>query len=320
MNLKDKRVLVTGGAGVIGRELVRRLLDEGSTVLVLDKYKTLSDVDLDWDWLVVLMKDLSAPQGWQKTVESFEPEAVFHLAATFQRTVESPLFFADNWTNNVVAGHNLLRLVMDLPSLERFVFASSYLVYDPSLYLSDDPDVNPRFLKEDDPINPRNLCGMAKLYTEREMEFVKRSLPGLKTVGVRIFRVYGEGSNDVISRWVSAALQGDEIEVYNGRSRFDYVYAGDVAEGLVRLVRSDAEGIVNLGFGASTEVRTVLGILGSKVPSIKVKDGDDVLPYERSAAEVEKLLSKTGWLPRVNLDEGIGKVVEYQKSQGWHEE
>lgn len=111
-------------------------------------------------------------------------------------------------------------------------------------------------LKESHVLQPRNLVGMTKLYTEHELSFAGRLLhQRMRVVSARIFRVYGCGSKDVISRWVRAGLNGQAIEVYGRDNAFDFVFAGDVARGLLKMGQNEQmNGIVNFGSGTPSRV------------------------------------------------------------------
>src|SRR5690606_35695036 len=102
----------------------------------------------------------------------FAPEFVFHLAATFERSTETPEFWDENDRHNVRLSHHLMGLVKQVSSVRKVVFASSYLIYNPDLYTFDAPAETPVTLKEEDPIHPRNLCGAAKLLHEIELQFL----------------------------------------------------------------------------------------------------------------------------------------------------
>ena len=146
----------------------------------------------------------------------------------------------------------------------------------------------PRLLKENDRVSPRNVCGAAKYYTERELDFLcGHNKPGMRAVSARIFRVYGCGSRDVVSRWVRSAIANETIELYNEENRFDYIYAGDVAEGLLQLTLSpSAQGVVNLGSGNARQVSELAAGVGAHFPEwfekIKREGGREA--YERSCA------------------------------------
>src|SRR3990167_1255026 len=295
----DKKVLVTGGAGVIGRVLVKKLEDMGADVLSIDLQSVAFERARHITGNVLDLLPTCAKV----------PEIVFHLAATFGRTQIEPEFFNDNFYGNVLLSHRLL----EFPERwEKFIFASSYLVYDPLLYLWDDT----HFLKESDRISPRNIVGAAKYYTENELDFVCQD-EKMSGVSARIFRVYGRGSKDIISRVVQKALRGETIEVYGEKARFDYIFADDVAEGLIRLAEVDfPTTAVNLGTGWAKSLADVLGIVKGYIPDIRVEHIDKFgHPIENSRADVSLLKELTGWTPPTPLEVGIRKVIEYEREQ-----
>lgn len=304
-----ERVLVTGGSGVIGRELLHLLSAEGATVLSIDRRPPPEEVPPDVEHRQMdLARDDLAP------VLQSEPQAVFHLAAAFERARESREFWPVNWGDNVVGSHRLLNGALSLPGLEVFVFASSYLVYDSGQYLGTAPPSTASRLDEASRLRPRNLCGAAKLYTEEELAFAAEG--GFRAVSARIFRVYGRGSRDVISRWVRAGLRGDSLEVYHPENRFDYIYAGDVAEGLLRLgAAHDARGPVNLGTGRARRVSDVLAVLRETLPAEQLprREVEVEEPYEASEADIGRLKALTRWEPATSLEEGIRLVVDHER-------
>ena len=177
ISFKDKKVLVTGSSGVIGRELLRYLIEEDADILSVDK---LPLPEGDWSEVTHIQKDL-ATDDLQELID-FDPEVILHLAAAFERSEESPEFWDVNWHDNILVSHNVVDIAKQMDNLNTFVFASSYLLYDTHLYMSDSlKDV--KYLKETDMVYPRNLCGGAKFYTEKELEFIKELfLPDLRVL------------------------------------------------------------------------------------------------------------------------------------------
>lgn len=310
--LNGRRIFVTGGAGVIGRELVPRLIKYGAQVFVGDQKPR--------------------PVGWQRNVlyragdlnelqfhelDDFAPEIVIHLAAAFERSLESAEFWEENFHHNIQLSHSLMSIVRQTESVKRVIFASSYLVYDPTLYLSNynGGQREARLLNERDILNPRNLIGAAKLLHEEELAFLQRTAVRPLSIAVaRIFRGYGRGSRDVISRWVRAALLNQELELYRPEGLFDYVYAADSAEGLARLAASSFNGTVNLGTGRARRVEDVINCLRENFPDLKVRYLDSSETIESSSADTELLMSVLGWIPSTTLEEAIPEIINYESS------
>jgi carbamoyl-phosphate synthase large subunit len=309
---KNKRVFVTGGAGVIGMELIPKLISLDADILVGD----LKPMPKEFfgrvryrrgDLKTLTMSELIA----------FDPEIIIHLAATFERSEETLGFWAENFQHNVLLSHHLMTLAQNCKNLQRVVFASSYLIYDESLYQFDAPQRVSKRLKEEDNIRPRNLTGMAKLAHEQELLFLNKfSDFSFTTLCVRIFRGYGRGSRDVISRWVRNLLRGDQILVYRPEGRFDYIYSADSAEGLLRLAfLPEATGVVNLGTGRSCAVGDVLQELRKYFPQASISyEGTDI-PYEASEACTEKLEKLLGWTPSKSLELTIPEIIEFEKAK-----
>lgn len=312
MRLEGRRVLVTGGAGVIARELLELLADAGATTLSVDRLPLPGPVPPGVTHLQgdLALMDLGA-------IADFDPEIVLHLAATFERSVESAEYWEPNWSDNVVVTHRLAELAGRTGRVRSFVFASSYLVYHTAQYLALEPPARGVALAEEAALQPRNLCGAAKLYGEAELEFARSVLGGgARTVAARIFRVYGRGSRDVVSRWVRAALRGEQIDVYHAENRFDYVYSRDVAEGLLRMaVEPGAAGPINLATGTDRTVGAVLvAIRDATGIDLRVSHRPADEPYEGSRADVTRLRERLGWTPGTRLEDGVARLVAHEQA------
>ena len=302
-----RRALVTGGSGVIGKELVARLVDAGRDVLSVDLVSVSPPVRAGARHIVCDLADAG-----EAAVRDFDPHEIFHLAASFERTTESPKFWRTNAANNVAASAQVLRGALASPALERYVFASSYLIYDERQYLSTEPRTSAVRLREDSTIRPRNVTGAAKLLHEMELALASSEHAKFSTVSARIYRVFGIGSRDVLSRWVRSALRGELIKAHSTTGRFDYIFASDVAEGLLRLSEVGLEGPVNLGSGRSRTVSEALSILHDHVPGIAVDHEISDGLTEASEADLSLLRSATNWQPETTLEEGLRRIIEFE--------
>ena len=308
MNWKNKKVFISGGAGVIGTALVNKLLAKGAIVFVGDLKPRPYEFPKE---VIYRMGDLNYIT--KEEIEYFSPEIFFHLAATFERSLETKDFWDENFHHNIQLTHHLISCVKDLKTLKKIIFASSYLVYNPKLYSFEYPKENPVKLKETDDIMPRNLCGAAKLYNELELLFWNNFRPNYQVVIARIFRVYGRNSRDVISRWIKDLIENKEITLYRKEGKFDFIFADDVAEGLIRLAESEFSGIVNLGSGCSRKIEEIIKILSRYFPNMKVKEIESNIPFEASEADIDKLKKITNWQPEIKLEEGIPILIDFYK-------
>jgi nucleoside-diphosphate-sugar epimerase len=285
------KILVTGSSGVIASDLLPLLY--GSEVLAVDRVLPETTIP-GVRYVQANICGQRIPQ-----IEEFNPDVVFHLAASFERTEESPDFLYDNWRDNIECFH----YVATATKPKMFVFASSYLVYRKN---------NDFTIGENDPIEPRNICGAAKFYAEQELDFVHKHInPSGNYINARIFRSFGRGSRDVVSRWIRAAIKNDPIEVYNPNNSFDYIYAGDVAEALYRLSLLNYSGVVNVGRGVETSIQGLIGMIGNK--NAQTINDDIPALQENTCANVSKLLALTGWRPKTLMRDTIARIFEYEQ-------
>jgi len=303
---------VSGAAGVIGRELVMKLVSRGHVVLAGDLKPRPESFDSSVEYCQGDLNEVNT-----ETLKSFEPEIFVHLAATFERSEESLNFWTENYENNVRLSHHLLTICQNLPSMRKVLFASSYLVYDSAFYLGTDEERGPKRLSELDPIHPRNLIGSAKFFHELELEYLQRfGEVKFAISSVRIFRGYGCGSRDVISRWVQSLLLEEEISVYSQDGMFDYIYSKDSAEGLLRILEeANPPNVVNLGTGSAKSIREVCAILRGHFPNAKMTVQISDVAIEKSEADTKLLRESVNWVPEYRIEDAIAEIIMYEQSK-----
>jgi carbamoyl-phosphate synthase large subunit len=309
--LKEQRIFVSGGNGVIGNALIERLHKQGAVLFVGD-LKPRPD---HWpEDIIYRQGDLNFIA--KDELESFAPTIFFHLAATFERSNETYEFWEENFHHNVKLSNHLMTLLKDIKSLKKVIFASSYLIYDPQLYTFTQPATKAYRLKEDDIISPRNLTGSAKLNHEIELQFLSEfKQDKFQAISARIYRSYGRNSRDIISRWIRSLLNNETLTVYAKEGMFDYVYADEVAEGLMRLsLTQKINGIVNLGNDNARKVTEILGILRKYFPQMKTVEINSNVKYEASQANMDHFYNMLGWKPQRQLEDTIPEIIEYEKN------
>ena len=312
--LPFKRIFISGAAGVIGQEMTRCLAGFAADIEVLaaDLKPRPIDFPTRFQYRQGDLNFLTEPE-----IAAFAPDLFIHLAATFERSAETYGFWDENFQHNVRLSHHLMTVQKDLLSLRRVVFASSYLIYDPALYSFAEVPTRAHSLREDDPILPRNLTGMAKLAHEIELRFLETfRREQFSTAIPRIYRGYGRNGRDITSRWVRALLAGEEITVYGAESLFDYLYAADTAEGLLRLAAAETvTGIINLGTGRARRVADVVDVLKQNFPDLQARYVASDIPFEASQADMRRWASHIDWLPPTTLETAIPEIIAFEKAR-----
>ncbi|MBO3799318.1 MAG: NAD-dependent epimerase/dehydratase family protein [Candidatus Brockarchaeota archaeon] len=312
VDLAGKRVLVTGGAGFIGSHLVDILIEKGCEVVVLDnfddfysgkernivrhvgneKFHLIRGDILNYDLLFHVMKGV---------------EVVFHEAA--QAGIRyCNLNPVKAHRVNVEGTLNVL-LASREQKVKRIVYASSSSIFGKTSSMP---------INEEYPTNPSSPYGATKLAGEKYcLSF--HDVYGIDVVCLRYFSVYGpRGRPDqVIYSMAYRMLTGKRPVVYgSGEQRRDFTYVSDVAE--ATLLAAETEGIAgevfNIGFGKDFSINELLKILfntmsvdGVEPEYLESYKGD----FERTLADNSKAQRTLGWRPKVNLEEGVRRFVEW---------
>ncbi|MFC7668492.1 NAD-dependent epimerase/dehydratase family protein [Hymenobacter humi] len=158
---------------------------------------------------------------------------------------------------------------------------------------------------------------MAKLAHEIELRFLQTfRAEQFSTAIPRIYRGYGRNGRDITSRWVRMLLAGEEITVYGAESFFDYLYAADTAEGLLRLAAAESvTGIINLGTGRARRVSDVVEVLKQNFPDLRAKYVASDIPFEASQADMTLWSSQIDWLPPTTLEAAIPEIIAYERAR-----
>jgi len=303
----DKTVLVTGGAGLIGSNLVRRLIEiNAKKVLVLDDLSSAVKWNIPVHPKVVLVQGDVADEVLLKRVFFDRPEYVFHLAAHFanQKAVDYP---EENLRVNGLGTMRLLQYA-HMSNVKRFVFASSGC----SAYGSRAPVP----LKEDFvTLHLDTPYQIHKLLGELYCNFFYNHW-GLSTVRLRLFNVYGPCGlpgkyKNVIPNFMYMAHQGKPLTVMGtGKETRDFTYVGDLIDGLLRGgVFEEAVGQeMNLGSGIETTsddlAKMVNEVSGNKagIMYVEKRDWDH---GTRRLASIDKAKKLLKYNPQTRLEDGL---------------
>jgi UDP-glucose 4-epimerase len=303
-----RRVLVTGGAGFVGSNLVRGLLEHGDSVRVLDNFATGFRANLDGVDVELVEGDLRSYERVHNAVRG--AEIVFHLGAmgSVPRSVQDPL---TSTAVNVEGTLNVLLAARD-EGVRRVVFSSSSSVYGSSREL---PTL------EASPPDPVSPYGVAKLAAERFCVSFSRVYESFESVVLRYFQVFGPRQNPfsqyaaVIPLFVTAIAAGEPITIFgDGEQSRDFTYVANVVDATIRA--ADAEGasgrVFNIASGSPASVNDVADAIARILdkPVERVYEPPRAGDIRHSWADVSAAREALGWEPSVPLDEGLRRTVE----------
>ena len=305
----SRRALVTGGAGFIGSNLVRGLLERGDTVRVLDNFATGNR-----DNLADIVADVEIVEGDLRSYERVHTavrgtDVVFHLGAlgSVPRSVQDPL---TTTAVNVEGTLNVLLAARD-EGVGRVVAASSSSVYG-------DGGTFPRV--ETQAPNPISPYAVAKLAAERFCVSFSR-VYDLETVALRYFNVFGPGQDPtsqyaaVVPLFVRAIEEGRPVTIYgDGEQSRDFTYVANVVD--ANLLAADATGavgtVLNIATGGSETVNTLADTIGRLLDLPVARSYEPQRPgdVKQSWADVRHARETIGFEPRIGFEDGLRRTIE----------
>lgn len=307
------RVLLTGAAGFLGYHLAQRLLRDGNDVLGVDNFVTGSRNNVSRlggeEGFSFLEHDVSSPLFLDGDIG-----AILHFASA-----ASPVDYLELPIQTLKVGslgtHNMLGLARAKGA--RFLLASTSEVYG-------DPEVHPQveeYWGHVNPVGPRGVYDEAKRFAEA-ISMAYHRVHGIPVRIARIFNTYGPrmrpGDGRVVSNFIVQALRGDPLTIYgDGSQTRSFCYVDDLVEGIVRLLRSDHVGPVNLGNPVEF---TVLELARAILDQV---DSDSRIEYRRlpeddpkvRQPDISRARKELGWEPSIGLRAGIERTIPYFREQ-----
>jgi UDP-glucose 4-epimerase len=305
------RVLVTGGAGFIGSNLVDRLILDRYAVTVVDDLSRGNPANLSAAIAAgcqLHVADITDP-GLAALVAQVRPEVVFHLAAQVdvRRSVVEPRFDAEQ---NVLGAINVAEAARQA-GVRKIVFASS----GGSIYGT--PAELPT--TEQAPINPKSPYGASKVAAEVYLN-TYRELYGLDCTHLALSNVYGPrqdpyGEAGVVAIFAKALLDGEPTRVYgDGANTRDYVYVGDVVEAFIRAAGELGGGQrYNIGTAVQTSDRELHRLVAEAVgaPDEPMVAPERFGDLRASAIDATAAGQELGWHPAIEIAEGVRRTVQH---------
>ncbi|MDA1096060.1 MAG: GDP-mannose 4,6-dehydratase [Chloroflexi bacterium] len=314
-DFSGRRVLVAGGAGFIGSQLVRELLADGARVAVLDnllhgRREHLQDLG---DAVQMFVVDITDDYRLWNAFNEFKPEFVFHVVGdTYVPTAyEIPKrFFKINLEGTI----NIL-LTSKMFGVERVLYVSSTEVYGEAQTIP---------MTEDHPLLPDNTYAVSKLAADR-LCYTFQIEHDIPVVIARIYNSYGPRATEpyIIPEIVSQLSKGSTVRLGNIEARRDFTFVTDTARGLMATMASDIPNgqAVNIGSNKVFAVKELVAIIAEIMGHSDYKIEIDERRLRRKDIDIfqcdyTKLNTATGWKPTVELHEGLSRTIEWYRNHG----
>ena len=347
IDLNNKKILVTGGAGFIGSNLIKRLFEDtkNATIVNLDNLNNYYDVSLKEYRLDMLMQkseqlhvdysfvkgDLADKTLIDKLFTQYKFDVVVNLAAQagVRYSIENPDAYIQS---NMIGFYNILEACRHNP-VEHLVYASSSSVYGGNKKVP--------FAVEDRVDNPVSLYAATKKSNELFAHCYSK-LYNIPTTGLRFFTVYGPAGRPDMAYFgfTNKLLKGQTIQIYNyGNCRRDFTYVDDIVEGIVRVMQGAPErkngedglpvppyAVYNIGGGQPENLLDFVNILQEELlrAGVLPKDYDfeshkQLVPMQpgdvpTTYADATALERDFGFTPKITLREGLRQFAEWYKA------
>jgi UDP-glucose 4-epimerase len=309
MTLRGKRVLVTGGAGFIASHLVRRLLAEGAHTTVQVRYNAVIDnprLAPVWRDIQPMEADLRNPDSLAQ-IQKLKPELIFHLAA-YNHVGDSFLHVSEAVDSNAKGSVNVLEAYQDY---ERFVYVSTSEVYGYQTQVPFHEDATPA------PLSPYAIGKYSgELYARLKWRSFQRPV-----VILRPFNAFGpyQSARAVIAEVIITFLQGKPLVTTSGTQTRDFNFVENLVDGFVLAgTVAGVEGqTFNIGSGQDISIRDLVQkihqLSGSSstisIGGLPDRDGEIM----RMCADGTRARNVLGWSPRVDLDAGLKRTIDWYK-------
>ncbi|GEN45513.1 dTDP-glucose 4,6-dehydratase [Alkalibacillus haloalkaliphilus] len=309
-------ILVTGGAGFIGRWVVKQLLDVGHRVWVYDdlsngQFENIKEFTTNPQFMGFIQGDIKDEQQLDRLFSSIQFDICYHLAASInvQDSIDDP---KTTFMNDTVGTFHILGRCLE--DRVKVVFMSTCMVYDRAQ--SEDG------IKETDPVKPASPYAGAKIAAEN-MVLSYYYAYGLPTTVLRPFNTYGPfqktgGEGGVVAIFINNHLAGKPLQIYgDGTQTRDLLYVEDCAKFVVESGFSDRVNgkIVNAGLGEDVTINELAKMIAkAKTPIEHVEHIHPQSEIQKLSCNYDLATSLLGWKPSVSLREGIKRTEDWIRS------
>jgi UDP-glucuronate 4-epimerase len=312
------QILVTGGAGFIGSNLIERLLEEGYEIVCLDNFNDYYNPEIKRDNIKPFLRekrfnlveaDIRDKNALKKIFEKYKLQKVIHLAAQagVRLSLKQPNLYVDVNVNGTL---NLLELSREY-KIESFIFGSSSSVYGATKEIP---------FSEEGKLKPISPYGVSKR-TGELLCYTYNHLYNLPVTILRFFTVYGprQRPDMAIHKFTKLIDEGKEIYLYgNGETSRDYTYISDIVEGIISALNNDFNyEILNLGNSDPTNLSHIISLIeknlgkSAKIKYLPEQPGDPSITF----ADISKSKRMLNYNPKIKMEKGIKNFIEWYKNE-----
>ena len=318
LNVGENTVLLTGGAGFIGSNLIERLLKDGYDIVCLDNFNDYYAPQIKRNNIKPFLRernfnlvevDIRDKDTLKKVFEKYKFQKVIHLAAQagVRFSLKQPNLYVDVNVNGTL---NLLELSKEY-KIKNFIFGSSSSVYGATKEIP---------FSEEGKLKPISPYGVSKR-TGELLCYTYNHLYNLPVTVLRFFTVYGprQRPDMAIHKFTKLIDEGKEICLYgNGETSRDYTYISDIVEGIISSLNKDFNyEIFNLGNSNPTNLSHLIFLIeknlgkSAKIRYLSEQPGDPSITF----ADISKSKRMLNYNPKIKIEEGIKRFVEWYKNE-----
>jgi nucleoside-diphosphate-sugar epimerase len=299
------KILITGGNGFLGSNLVEYFLNKNHNLLVISKnYHNINHLLDKIEYIQYNSVDYFT---YKNKILNFSPDIVIHCAWEGGNNY-SDINHSDQIYKNIPLSLSLLEIINTQPIKPKFIGFGSFVEY----------GILDKSAKEDQIENPINFYGLSKnIFKNISKMYCEQNK--IKWVWIRPCYTYGpkDVSTRLIPSIINKLFKNESIILNSCDTVIDYLYVDDFCSALYSIIDNNNEGIFNICSGKEYSLRSVIDIIKQNIPSQDIKF-DSSLDRKFSSKYVcgsnDKLKNNTKWSPLVSINEGIIKTIDYNKS------
>lgn len=307
--IKEK-VIVTGGAGFIGSQLVDKLIERGNRVIIVDDMSTGDPRFVNKEARLEKLDVWFDHKKFKKLIMKEKPSVIFHLAGQkdVAASVDDPVKDAQI---NIVGTLNVLTSINEAGG-GRVVFASTAAVYSPTARL---------------PVNEKSSTaavspyGISKRAAEKYLWMYSNVAEKVAAISLRMSNAYGprqsEKAANATTIFMQRMMDGQSPTIFgSGEQTRDFIYVDDIVEAMIRAANVAWCGEMNIGTGEEVSINQLVDIIGREVGMDAESEYLDAKEGELMQSRLDVSLAREvmGWSPQVSIEEGIKRTVAWNRA------